>query len=251
VFLQQLGFYFTDRDYSVFMPHIIYELEETYRFIDISLNEANELKFPPAHWQVRSMNNLILNLDASYDTLYRNYNKNTRRNVASARRHYKLSGMAPSCSEIIDTFTDNNKGRYPGIRKINYKRLQALLEKGVEKDLFILRSCYSEKGKLIAAACFLRDFDRYVFFFSANTPEGREKGLMFSIVDDFIRENAGSKMIMDFNGSMDQGVERFYRGFGSAIQAYQRLYINNLPFPLRLFKSPSAKGSSICPRSEK
>jgi hypothetical protein len=237
IFIQQLGYFYADRNYSVYLPHLISKLAGSYRFIDIALNEANELK-SSAHWQVRSMKNLILNLDNSYESLYNKYHNNTKRNVNSARHHGNLYAENPSPSEIVGLFIKNNKKLYPGIRSMNYMRLQTILERGVEKDLIIIRSCYSDKGKLLTAACFLRDYNRFVFFFSVNTPEGREKGLMFRLVDDFIKENADRKKILDFNGSMDHGVERFYRGFGSAINTYQRLYINNLPFPLRLLKSP-------------
>jgi hypothetical protein len=240
IFIQQLGYFYTDRNYSLHLPLLISKLAGSYRFIDIALNEANDLE-SPAPWKVRTMKNLTLNLDNSYGSLYNNYNVNTKRNVISARRHGNLSAENPSPPEIVGLFIKNNKGRYPGIRSINYSRLQTLLEIGVEKDLIIIKSCYSENGKLISAACFLRDFNRYVFFFSVNSPEGREKGLMFRLVDDFIKENAGTKKLLDFNGSMDPGVERFYRGFGSTVNTYQRLYINNLPFPLRLLKSPYGK----------
>lgn len=242
VFLQQLGYFFADRTYSALLPYFISKLAGSCRFIDIAMNEANELNFKSPDRRVRTLNNLILNLGISYGSLYKNYHTNTKRNITSARLHCSVTPETPSPAEVVSLFIKNNKRLYPGIRSINYKRLQTILEKGLDKDLVIIRSCYSGNGKLIAAACFLRDFNRYIFFFSVNTPEGRSKGSMFRLVDDFIKDNAGSNKALDFNGSMDPGVARFYRGFGSSVQTYQRLYINNLPFPLRLFKSPPDTG---------
>ncbi|MGF1585853.1 MAG: hypothetical protein ACFCUM_11055 [Bacteroidales bacterium] len=242
IFLQQLGCFFADRAYSAFLPYFISKLAGSCRFIDIAMNETNELNLTSPDRRVRNMNNFILNLDISYTSLYNNYNTNTKRNISSARLHCPATPENPSPAEIVGLFIKNNKRRYPGIRSINYKRLQTILEKGMDRDLVIIKSCYSGNGKLIAAACFLRDFNRDIFFFSVNTPEGRRKGSMFMIVDDFIKENAGSNKALDFNGSMDPGVARFYRGFGSSVQTYQRLYINNLPFPLRLLKSSPDTG---------
>jgi hypothetical protein len=242
VFLQQLGYFFISGDYSGYLPFFISKLAGSFRFIDIALNEANELGFHSPAWKVRTMNNIILNLGNSYELLYEMYHSNTKRNIVSARRHCAGTMENPSPAEIVNLFIKNNKGRFPGIKSINYTRLQIMLEKGLENDLFIIRSCYSEDGKLIAAACFLKDFNRHVFFFSVNTPEGRKRGSMFRLVDDFIRDFTGSGSSLDFNGSMDPGVERFYMGFGSVLKTYQRLYINNLPFPLRLLKSQPGNG---------
>ena len=60
---------------------------------------------------------------------------------------------------------------------------------------------------------------------------------MFLLVDNFIRENAGQALILDFEGSNDQNVSRFYRGFGAKEVHYSQVTINRLPGWVNLLRS--------------
>jgi hypothetical protein len=59
---------------------------------------------------------------------------------------------------------------------------------------------------------------------------------MFLLIDDFIRQNAESNLILDFEGSNIQGIARFYAGFGAEPQTYLSVRINRLPWLLRILK---------------
>ena len=54
------------------------------------------------------------------------------------------------------------------------------------------------------------------------------------MIDQFIRENAGTSSTLDFEGSNDANLGRFYAGFGSARVTYYRYRRNNLPFLLKV-----------------
>ena len=55
---------------------------------------------------------------------------------------------------------------------------------------------------------------------------------MFLMVDSIIRENAGKSMIFDFEGSSDQNVARFYKGFGAKEFTYPQITFNRMPWIL-------------------
>lgn len=234
LFVQQLGFFCRDDSYLSALPLFIEKLSSLYRFIDISLNEMNDMFI--SGYAVSPMNNYLLPMDKPYDLIYEDYSSNTRRNVRKAERLdlVLISGYKPS--KIISLFADNNGKNLSNIRKLNYKRLHDLLEGGVADGLIITRAARAVNGDVIAAACFLRDYDRYVFYFSANTEEGKMQGAMFMLIDSFIKEYAGSGMLLDFNGSTKPGLARFYKGFGALRTCYQRLKINRLHFPLNVLK---------------
>ncbi len=234
LFVQHLGFFCRDDSYLSALPFFIEKLSSLYRFIDISLNEMNDMLI--SGYTLSPMSNYLLWMDKPYEFIYKGYSSNTRRNLRKAERlNIKLiSGYKPS--KIISLFAENNGKNLPNIRKMNYKRLYDFLVRGVADGFIITRAARAENGDVIAAACFLRDYDRYVFYFSANTGEGKMQGAMFMIIDSFIKEYAGNGMMLDFNGSMKPGLARFYKGFGALGTCYRRLKVNRLNFPLNVLK---------------
>ena len=234
IFVQQLGCFYREYADAVSLPFFIEKLSENFRFIDISLNELNSLD--PSVYRVREMDNYLLDLNRGYDLISGNYNSNTRRNIMKARRLGTGLIRHHSPSQTVSMFAANSGKLYPGIRRANYERLLSLLERAVAEGFADVRAVRAVNGDTIASACFLRDFDRFIFYFSANTGEGRMQGAMFFLIDGFIREHAGSGMLLDFSGSVNPKMAGFYSGFGAERKTYQRLRINTLLFPLNLMK---------------
>jgi hypothetical protein len=234
IFIQQLGLFYAEESYAGYLPLFIEKLSSLYRFIDISLNESNN--YENSRHGVTAMNNYLLPLDRPYNTMEAGFSTNTRRNILKAERSGITLHNQFSASETIRMFRMNNAIRYGKIKNRNYARLLSLLESPVSKGLISIVGARAGNGPVLAAACFLRDFDRYVFFFSANTDEGRKQGAMFRLINSFLEENSGSDMLFDFNGSMDPGTARFYRGFGARLTTYRRIRINNLIFPANYLK---------------
>jgi hypothetical protein len=234
VFVQQLGFFFLDASASGSLPGILEKLCSHFSFIDISMNEMNDILQLP--YNVKRMSNFILPLDRPYPLIAGDYNNCTRRNITKARRLGISMDPDYTPSEIIRLFMKNNGSKFSDITSENYNRLQKVIEGGLAGGITQIRAARTINGDIIAAACFLTDFDRYVFYFSANTEEGKLQGAMPWLIDDFIRERSGNNMLMDFNGSMNPGIARLYKGFGARQTFYYRLKVNNLVFPVKYFK---------------
>ena len=234
VFLQQLGFFFLDDSSLGSLPACLEKLCSNFSFIDISMNEMNDIL--QLNYNVKRMSNFILPMDRAYPLIAEDYNNNTRRNITKARRLGISMVTDYKPSEIIRLFMDNNGSKFSKITSESYNRLMKVIEGGLAGGIIQIRAARAINGDIIAAACFLNDFDRYVFYFSANTEEGRLQGAMPWLIDDFIREKSGENMLLDFNGSMNPGIARFYKGFGARQTFYYRLKINNLVFPVKYFK---------------
>ncbi len=237
VFVQQLGCFILDNSYSGVIPFFIDKLSSSFRFIDISMNEMNEInEMNIGNYQIFKMNNYLLRLNKPYDILINNYNTNTRRNIKKANKRGLVLINQYQPSEVVKLFRFNSGKAYPGIRSINYDRLLLLIKRGLAEGMVHIRAARAINGNIIAAACFLEDFDRYIFYFSANSDEGRRQGAMFFIIDSFIKQYADNDKFLDFNGSVNPDLARFYKGFGAETACYQRLKINRLHFPLNFFK---------------
>jgi hypothetical protein len=234
LFIQQLGLFYPDNSYAGYLPLFIEKLTSIYSFIDISLNEMNGYDNP--RFQVTGMNNYLLRLDRPWNSIAAGFSTNTRRNIIKAERLGITLHRGYPPPEVIRMFIMNNAKKYGSIRKHNYARLQSTLEEGQDDGSVSVIAARAHTGEIIAASCFLKDFDRYVYFFSANTEEGRKQGAMFMLISSFLEEHSGSDMLFDFNGSMNPGLARFYKGFGAMQTTYRRLKVNNLMFPVNYFK---------------
>jgi len=69
-----------------------------------------------------------------------------------------------------------------------------------------------------------------------NTNESREKRTGYFIVNELIKELAGTKTILDFAGSSIPSIASFMESFGSINVPFYRIYRNRLIWPVRMFK---------------
>ena len=100
-------------------------------------------------------------------------------------------------------------------------------------EIFISRNTI---GNVIAGAAFLKSFHSYTFLFSATSEEGRGSQAMSGIIDRFISEHSGQNKVLDFGGSMDTQLARFYKSFGSQEIVYLQIKRNTLPPLIRRLK---------------
>ena len=91
--------------------------------------------------------------------------------------------------------------------------------------------------KLEAGAIFLKSDSKsgsrkgeYIFLFSATGDRAKESGAMSMIIDTFIQNHSEENMNLDFEGSMDKGLARFYKSFGSEEVVYLQIRKNRLPY---------------------
>jgi hypothetical protein len=91
-------------------------------------------------------------------------------------------------------------------------------------------------NQLAAGVLFLHSNHEYILIFSAVNEEARQTGAMSLLIDTFIRSHANEKMNLDFEGSMDANLARFYKSFGAEEVVYLQIKKNNLPIPIRWLK---------------
>ena len=56
------------------------------------------------------------------------------------------------------------------------------------------------------------------------------------MINEFIKDHAGQKLFLDFEGSDVKSVARFYIGFGAVEENYPAIKLNSLPGVVKLFK---------------
>lgn len=117
----------------------------------------------------------------------------------------------------------------------SYELLRILYSTLKQKGLCYLRGV-SDGNQTICGGLFIQTDYRIIFLFSGNSVVGKASGAMSLLIDSVIQENANKNLVLDFEGSNDFGLARYYSSFGSIEHVYLHLKKNTLPFPVRLFK---------------
>jgi hypothetical protein len=177
---------------------------------------------------VKDRINYILDLSGTYDNISGRYSTNAVRNIRKGS-----STSAPvlknlSCSELV-AFKRKHDVVTRGDR--DYAWLTELLENLMNRASGVIYSV-GEGEHLNAAAFFAFSRTRAIYLVSASSETGKEQRSMFRIVDTFIREHAGSGLILDFEGSTIPSVARFFSGFGASPEVYQSVGFSRFPFNL-------------------
>jgi len=194
--------------------------------VEINLNESQGILAENPVWDTNDKNirfiqnlNLKLSLNQSYKELLSRYSQNTKRNLKKARESGVSIVNTTSVTEIIEMFRQN---RGKDIKKMNdlaYTILQSLAAECNQRGYLRILGAVAD-GKLCAGVVFVSWNQHHILLFSAVNTQARHNGAMSLLVDSFIKEHAGSNGILDFEGSNDVNLARFYRSFGSVENFY-------------------------------
>jgi len=235
-FVQQLGVFSKDILTPEIVASFLDHIPASYRIVDINLNSFNTLK--KDGYEIVANNNYVLDLINKYPSIVKRYATNTKRNLKKSEKNSLtlVKGVKPEM--LIKLFKDNRGKTLKKWNKKEYDRLLRLIYRVMYKGGGLLYGVYDRQNQLCAAAFFLRGKNRLIFLFSATNHAGKRKGAMTFLIDHVIREFSPGKLILDFEGSNDKNMARFYRGFGAKKVTYIRYRRNNLNFVWRwLFKA--------------
>ena len=235
-FAQQLGVFSVHPIHAVITGMFISAIPKKYRLVEINLNESQGILTENPVWDTNDKKmrfiqnlNLKLSLDQSYEELLSRYSQNTKRNLKKAREAGASIVNTTPITEIIEMFRQH---RGKDIEKMNdqaYAILQSLATECNRRGCLRILGAMAD-GKLCAGVVFVSWHQHHILLFSAVNTQARHNGAMSLLVDSFIKEHAESDGILDFEGSNDANLARFYRSFGSAENFYDSLRINHLPF---------------------
>lgn len=228
-FVQQLGI-FSPVDVNV--DDFIDEIPDKFRYVDVNFNEANII---PQHYYPDTNTNTLLSINNDYDVLQRLFADNVRRNLKKAEAAGFTETTLTGPEDIIELFREN-RGKTVGYTQADYDMLKALCIAAEQRGLCEYLGLKDDEGDVCAGAVFFKSFNRYIFIFSGNNGHARDRGAMHFLIASFIKKHAGEDVYLDFEGSNNQSLYRFYKSFGGFKTTYQKLVINRLPLLLRWFK---------------
>jgi hypothetical protein len=178
--------------------------------------------------------NLVLKLDKPYTELRQTYSKNLIRNLKKSDHSafYIIKNDDPK--PLIKLFREEKGPGLAFLKDENYLQLTRVVQACLDRNKAKVWSVYNQQNELCAGAVWLYNHGKAVFYFSAQSKTGRSEGAMAWLIDAFICEHASSGETLDFEGSANPGLARFYGSFGSVLQPYPRIKINRLSPVLKM-----------------
>lgn len=229
-FTQQLGVFSKTILSEEVVHEFISSIPGRYKFAEINLNTFNKIN-PAHHYKIVNYRNFELDLINSYENLLRNFSNNHKRNLKKAENASLSIQHNIKPEEIIYMFRENRGKSISNLDDQDFSKFHRLVYSGIYKGLVKTRGVYSKNNELCAGAFFLQSKNKMIFLFSGLSNYGKETNAMFFLINSFIKDFSQNNITLDFEGSNDPNLARFYQGFGSVECNYPHVEFNNLFFP--------------------
>ena len=225
-FIQQLGIFSKTILTDSITYNLLKEIPAKFKFIEINLNTLN--KIDNGHFQIKTNLNHELDLISPYESLIKNYSENALRNLKKANKLNLQIKNNIEAEIIITLFRDNRGLLVKNLKDNEYEILRSVIKICTHKNMATTKAVYNENGEICAGAVFIQSNGKVIFLFSGSNSEAKTNNAMTFLIDNFIKENAQRNLILDFEGSNDENLARFYKSFGSKECVYLQINKNNL-----------------------
>lgn len=225
-FVQQLGVFSKSQLSQDDIDRFINAIPQQYRLVRYKLNSYNKVDYESDF--IAKHRNVELDLIYDYQYLYNNYNNNTKRNLAKAE-NAGLSITRDINPEVIINLFRNNKGKnVKHWKDKEYEKLLELINVATSQERCFTLGINDLNNNTIAGAVFMYSHDRIIFLFSGCDENHKDKHALTMLLDDVIREFSETQYTFDFEGSDNDGLARFYKGFGGTEVFYPEIKYDNL-----------------------
>lgn len=225
-FTQQLGIFSRMHLTDELVQEFLDQIPKKYRFIQINLNTHNKINqtgscFTP--WLTHE-----LDMIRAYENLSGGYSKNLKRNIKKAEAAHVNIVESVKPDTVINIFRENKGRHLTNLGNNEYDLLRRMIYVMIYKRRAKVYGAFNEVNELCAGAFFVYSGRKVIFYFSATDESARQNGAMPFLIDHFIRRHAGSHLTLDFEGSNDPNLARFYKSFGAKEVQYLHYEKNRL-----------------------
>lgn len=230
IYMQQTGIFFTEKLTISEILKFIEIVNKKFLKIDINFNYANKL---PKNISFKIRTNYILDLNCTYENLYSNFNKNTKRNIKKAQKKNLTIVNNATAEEHIEFKKLNLESDVPDFVFTRFKKIINYCKQNNCAEQYLVKN---EKEEIISSVFLPIDGNRIYYLQATSNNEGKSKAAAFMIINTIIEKYAGTNIVLDFEGSMIPGVARFFHGWGAVQQNYFHYSHKMFPIPNFLIK---------------
>lgn len=233
-FTQQLGIFSANKIHAETITAFFEETKKRYRFGEVSYN----CYCSKSNYTITLHKNYELDLSNGYTYIHNHYAKELiKRNLKQSNGLQLSYSVGNDEAYAIKTFQELYGDRTPHVTNNYYNAFTKLCQQLAKSNRAFVRNVHNTvNNELLATSLFVKDEKRIYNISPSTFPNGRTQNANHFLLDELIKEFAGSNLILDFEGSDLQGVERFYKKFGPEMKPYYFNKWNNLPWPIKLLK---------------
>jgi len=228
LFVQQLGVFSTGRLDEKRIRDFLQAIPSNIRYGRFNLNRHNKLR-DSEQVKVVMLPNIELNMLRSMEDIRKKYSENTRRNIRKATNNGLSFSEWIKPEEIVNLFRTTKGNEIEAWEDRDYRRLVHLMHTLIHRAAGISYGVYTPSNELCAAAFFAFSHDRLILLVSAVNEVGRQNGAMHFLIDQVISRKKEELHILDFEGSQNPNLARFYSSFGADTFYYPLIELNRLP----------------------
>lgn len=227
-YAQQLGIFSCKILTTELIHQFFNAIPNKYKIVDISLNTYNKIDLK----QIRFKQSITHEIDLipTYNKIKSNFNQNTKRNIKKA---IKNNIQVSKHVNMKDLLILNKQTSNIPITFEHLNILRRIIPFSITHNIGETYGAYNSKNELIAAAYFIKSHYKAIYLLSASSTEGKKNGGMFAIVNQFIKDHSEKNITLDFEGSNQETISRFFKGFGAKPINFYRVIINRLPWIMK------------------
>lgn len=152
------------------------------------------------------------------DSLYQSFNKTAKKNIKYARNKVTISDQASAETlwEMLNKTFEAQNRKNPMSRELVTRIVQTCEETGHGKYF----EARDEDGNVHSCAYFVYDEQVCYYLLGASDNAFRSSGAQSLILWEGIQFAAAHSKVFDFEGSMVEGIENFFRQFGGVCTPY-------------------------------
>ncbi len=204
-----------------------------FRYIDISLNHGNF--FATEGFNLYERTNYTLPLGNTYESIYNQYRDNIKRNIKKCVQQGCTVKKDFNVEEVIE-LAKIQTGNFSTLSESDFVNFGKLYQVFHQQQEAITYGICSARGELMASCVFFFSHGRAYYILVGNHPNGKTMGASHALIDAFIKDYAGSNLLLDFEGSDIRNLAFFYSSFGAKEEKYPGLRMNRLPAILKWLK---------------
>lgn len=215
------------------LDNFLAQIPAKFKYWDIYLNHSN--LFSLDHYDLYQRMNYVLSLQPHYDALYAGFRESIKRNIKKAEKLGCTIQKNIPVEDVISLAKEQSKA-FASITSNDFDRFKKLFHALLRQQQAVTYAVFSATKEMVASCVFFTDNKRAYYILVGNHPNGKTIGASHALINAFIKDYAGSDLLLDFEGSDIRNLAFFYSSFGAVEEKYPGLKKNKLPALLKWLK---------------